>query len=577
MNFNELTCPKCGGEIIETESGCRCKFCRTQFKEDTLVKQAEALSGLLDKEKQEKVANLRTQLWKRISDEYTDSEQILRLCREIKSYLPQDFFASFFEAANEENDSALISFLDSIDVESNLDDVSTVLDFSLKSLNGRNMMSVCNLIERAYKNTDLERYSAYRTKYDEESQKVNDCVYDPELPRDAFICYSSKDMETVQKLVDYLEENGLTCFVAIRNLQHGRNAAQNYWISIKKAIDNCKAFVFISSTNSRSVACDTKEEVRYVLDMERKTGEKKQKVEYLIENYTGKAAIERTFKKFFEGLEYCYDPETVFDRLMAADEEPAPAEPEEKEEPDIPAQVEEEEEYNEYEPEPEPDYIPEPAPSYEHRRAPAPANRRSVEPDSSYTPAPAPKRSAKRKKATQEVMVARGQRVLVEDENEKIYIHIEYGANIADALTGLYIFPVTAKGKVLSEKDLVFSGNLVSFDKSIELRQFENYSDVTVNLSKTDFETEKIKFIVAAMGIGNTRKRAVPKIDNARFTIQVGEVLYVFDPTSCDVSASHLLFEFYRYKGSWKINFTVLGLDDGIEKISNGFGIEVED
>lgn len=314
-------CSKCGGQLIQQdENTFKCKFCDAIYREDTIKKEISALAVLLDEDKKEKLSNLKRELWKKANEKNIDSDEVIRLCNAIKAYLPDDFYANFYEAANSENEDRLVTELEQMDVIEHYDDIEHILNYCLKSITSRNMLAICNLIERAYKQNDLSLYNEFRTKYDEECNRVNNCVYDPAYPRDVFVCYSSKDMAKVESLVKFLEDQGLICFVAIRNLQHGRGAVQNYWNALHTAIENCKCIVFLSSTNSRDMNCDALQELRYVLSLEQKNKRKIKKIEYLLENYTG-APVERNFKKIFEGLEYCYDEETVFDRITWDEDE----------------------------------------------------------------------------------------------------------------------------------------------------------------------------------------------------------------------------------------------------------------
>jgi hypothetical protein len=59
------------------------------------------------------------------------------------------------------------------------DEMEDILEYCLKSITPRNMLAICNLIERAYKQNDLTLYNDFRTKYDEQCNLINDCVYDP--------------------------------------------------------------------------------------------------------------------------------------------------------------------------------------------------------------------------------------------------------------------------------------------------------------------------------------------------------------------------------------------------------------
>ena len=65
------------------------------------------------------------------------------------------------------------------------------------------------------------------------------------LVHDIFISYSSCDQKIAEKLSAYLEQNGLRCFVAYRDIPHGV-----VWsAAITKAIENCKIMVVIFSDN----------------------------------------------------------------------------------------------------------------------------------------------------------------------------------------------------------------------------------------------------------------------------------------------------------------------------------------
>ena len=65
---------------------------------------------------------------------------------------------------------------------------------------------------------------------------------------DVFISHSSKDAEVAEKVCDYLESKGLSCWMAPRNIVPGANWAA----SISNAITNTKVFLIIYSENSAS-------------------------------------------------------------------------------------------------------------------------------------------------------------------------------------------------------------------------------------------------------------------------------------------------------------------------------------
>ena len=91
------------------------------------------------------------------------------------------------------------------------------------------------------------------------------------MPRKAFIAYSSKDMAIVTPLVEYLENAGISCFVALRNMRPGRKAVENYDKIIQRAMHNCKSFVLVSTPNSRRFDCDeTEKELPHAREYEPK-------------------------------------------------------------------------------------------------------------------------------------------------------------------------------------------------------------------------------------------------------------------------------------------------------------------
>ena len=61
-----------------------------------------------------------------------------------------------------------------------------------------------------------------------------------------FISYSSKDAKIAFQLVDYLEQNGISCWIAPRNIASGHD----YTDTIDEAIKNCDGFILIFSGHS---------------------------------------------------------------------------------------------------------------------------------------------------------------------------------------------------------------------------------------------------------------------------------------------------------------------------------------
>ena len=359
MKFESLRCPYCGmeGQLERNGELWYCAYCGNNCTDDDTERAfarvqaalGAQLRGAIDeallRTREEQYYNLRSLLWEKIHAKYIDSGAIVSVCRDIKKLEPHDFLASFFEVANSGTAEEVSKFIHNISVKENAMFLDTVIDFMIVSLENEYIMPVSYLIERAYKGRDLPKFEDYSTKLETEAEKVDSGIYSTMLPRDVFIAYSSKDMDKVIELMNKLESNGLTCFVAQRNLQHGRGAVANYRTALRSAIDNSKMIVFVSSKNSRSFACDAlKEELGYIRESELKAAPpqyrsdyanlpskyKKMRVEYRLDDTA--TPVDRFVREFFANLDYCESPEKVLDRIveysfygMGEEEEETPA------------------------------------------------------------------------------------------------------------------------------------------------------------------------------------------------------------------------------------------------------------
>lgn len=87
-----------------------------------------------------------------------------------------------------------------------------------------------------------------------------------EQERFVFISYASKEMETASKVCKFLEDNGIRCWIAPRNV----NAGSNYATQIVSAIKKCSLLVLLASENTNgsghvsnevSIAFDNKKSI----------------------------------------------------------------------------------------------------------------------------------------------------------------------------------------------------------------------------------------------------------------------------------------------------------------------------
>ena len=196
------TCKKCGGELERvSENEFHCAYCDTTYQDDTLEKAYEELRKNLRKtvrgeideafvQQQElQLAKARQNLWEAVKEENTDSKKILACVRDVKKLMPEDYAANFYELINEEKVKKVVKFLDKVDVNSVEGKLwaKEIILFTIKSLKAEYIIPVKDLIERAYKKTDMEQYKEISTLLDEEAKKVEEGIYEVSLPRAVFV------------------------------------------------------------------------------------------------------------------------------------------------------------------------------------------------------------------------------------------------------------------------------------------------------------------------------------------------------------------------------------------------------
>lgn len=339
MELERFHCPNCGsGEFKKTaDGGYRCAYCGGRFSDiavqrsvdDIRTACGDTLNAILLAKREEEIAAVRSNLYGAVHAEFLDTEKIVGLCRELKRLKPNDFQAEFYEVASGNNISAINEFVSEMNAD-NEGVVDYVLEYLIKLISSGTLIVIDDLIRRAYEKTNISKYNAWQEKYQTEAQKIEASVYDVTCTRDVFIAYKSEDMAHVTELVNYLEmQEGLSCFVAARNLQHGR--AVDYDGKIKQALDNCRAVVFVSSRNARKTGDARDKELPYIRAQDFDNGPKewkarsdykglpkkykKPRVEYVVEEYVNLAA-EKPIAEFFDGYERCYNVRAVAESLV---------------------------------------------------------------------------------------------------------------------------------------------------------------------------------------------------------------------------------------------------------------------
>ncbi len=208
-------------------------------------------------------------------------------------FTPNDVYARFYLATCQEDD-LLRKCLSSLDLEEYKEDIPEFLDYVITGLKPRWILPVGDLIDRFFIGARSGSYDLLRDRFEAQAAKVRSGIYNPNIPRTAFIAYSGHDMEKVEELVDVWEDNGFTCFLAARNLQHGSGAVAKYYDHIHAAIKKCKALIFVSSKHSRDGSCDAFE---FELPYAEEHHPDMIRIEYVIDEYQGKEAIDESAKE----------------------------------------------------------------------------------------------------------------------------------------------------------------------------------------------------------------------------------------------------------------------------------------
>ena len=83
------------------------------------------------------------------------------------------------------------------------------------------------------------------------------------MAHDVFISYSAKDQKIIEGLSAYLEQNGIRCWVAYRDIPAGMDWAEY----IPPAIENCKVVVYVHSS-SANVSQEINKEIALCLKVQ---------------------------------------------------------------------------------------------------------------------------------------------------------------------------------------------------------------------------------------------------------------------------------------------------------------------
>ena len=304
-------CSCCGMNLKVEGDLLRCDYCGATYERDKAEESAAKLEEALGNAKMELIANRKRHLWDVTHEKYPSKERVVEAANAVISISAEDFLARIYLHSHDRDPLKLNAILASSQVDPS--QAAEAFRWLLPSLSSRTVGPLHDFVDRHF--TGKERFEK-ATAIESEASKISQGIYEPGLPRDVFLCYSSKDMERVVGLLDLLEQNGFACFAAFRNIRHGKGAQGDYLPAIQTAMRSCEVLVFISSEASRSIDCEAlKVELPYLIQ----ELPDKPRIEFVIEDY-GETPfmVKRTLKKAFPSQEYCRDEEDLMERIQNA-------------------------------------------------------------------------------------------------------------------------------------------------------------------------------------------------------------------------------------------------------------------
>ena len=135
-----------------------------------------------------------------------------------------------------------------------------------------------------------------------------------------------------------------------------------------------------------------------------------------------------------------------------------------------------------------------------------------------------------------------------------------------------YVFLLENGDKASGDEGLIFFGNARS--QNGEVQYFPEDGHIEIDLSKIPPKIQKIALTYSIYD-GNAAKN-FHSVGSPRVSLRSGSERVTFTIEGLMVESTVIAMEFYLYKGEWKISAVGAGYRDGLAKMCNRYGIEVE-
>jgi DNA-directed RNA polymerase subunit RPC12/RpoP len=281
MKLKTANCTYCGANLTLSPDKdiTKCRYCQNQI----IVKNAFELSKV-EVDKTKDIVNLRSNLRKYVK--IVSFKEIIRTSGQLIDLIPDDAIANYYFSFAKQNLHEPKYAYDFYNSDNLLTDneIEEIITHIINNCDLRDKNRVASFINR-YNSSKLAEFETIFNKRSELEDNYAD------IPRDLFIAYSKEDETIVKKVVDALEEDGNTCWVAYRNLRP--NDIDNYWDNITRAIKSSRALVIVSSKASM-LSKDVQKELDKARELE------KSLIEFNIDN----SRRTTLFKHIFDGIKW---------------------------------------------------------------------------------------------------------------------------------------------------------------------------------------------------------------------------------------------------------------------------------
>ncbi|MCH5204904.1 MAG: TerD family protein [Oscillospiraceae bacterium] len=136
-----------------------------------------------------------------------------------------------------------------------------------------------------------------------------------------------------------------------------------------------------------------------------------------------------------------------------------------------------------------------------------------------------------------------------------------------------YVFLLDENGKALADSSLIFFGNERS--ENGEAAYFPKDGHVEIDLAKIDYRIKKITFAYSIYAGGE--KMNFSMVRNPRISLWTDRERVSFVMNELNDVTTAVALEFYIYKGEWKISAVGAGYRDGMARLCESCGIQVEE